>query len=72
LVYGAFPLIALLAMVGWTPMLTVFAFLLISFATGPVRIVYSKTDGPALIRALKMTARLHLWTGLVLAVAILA
>jgi 1,4-dihydroxy-2-naphthoate octaprenyltransferase len=72
LVYGAFPLIALFAMVGWTPMLTVFAFLLISFATGPVRIVYSKTDGPALIRALKMTARLHLWTGLVLAVAILA
>jgi 1,4-dihydroxy-2-naphthoate octaprenyltransferase len=72
LVYGAFPLIALFAMVGWTPMLTVFAFLLISFATGPVRIVYSKTDGPALIRALKMTARLHLWTGLVLAVAVLA
>jgi 1,4-dihydroxy-2-naphthoate octaprenyltransferase len=71
LVYGAFPLIALFAMVGWTPMLTVFAFLLISFATGPVRIVYSKTDGPALIRALKMTARLHLWTGLVLAVAVL-
>ncbi|HVR79414.1 MAG TPA: 1,4-dihydroxy-2-naphthoate polyprenyltransferase [Acidimicrobiia bacterium] len=72
LVYGAFPLIALFAMVGWTPMLTVFAFLLISFATGPVRIVYSKTDGPALIRALKMTARLHLWTGLVVAVAVLA
>ena len=72
LVYGAFPLIALFAMVGWTPMLTVFAFLLISFATGPVRIVYRKTDGPALVRALKMTARLHLSTGLVLAVAILA
>jgi 1,4-dihydroxy-2-naphthoate octaprenyltransferase len=71
LVYGAFPLIALFAVVGWTPMLTVFAFLLISFATGPVRIVYSKTDGPALIRALKMTARLHLWTGLVLAGAVL-
>lgn len=72
LVYGAFPLIALFAMVGWTPMLTVFAFLLISFATGPVRIVYRKTDGPALVRALKMTARLHLSTGLVLAVAVLA
>ena len=71
LAYGAFPLIALFAVVGWTPMLTVFAFLLISFATGPVRIVYSKTDGPALIRALKMTARLHLWTGLVLAGAVL-
>jgi hypothetical protein len=34
---------------------------------GPVGIVYRKSDGPALIRALKMTARLHLWTGLVLA-----
>jgi len=67
LVYGAFPLIALFAMLDWTPFLTVFAATLAPYAMGPVRIIYRKTDGPALIRALKMTARLHLWTGLVLA-----
>ena len=33
----------------------------------PVKIVYAKTEGFALVRALKLTARLHLWTGLVLA-----
>ena len=67
LVYGAFPLIAVFAMAGWTPFPTIFAALIAPYATGPVRIVYRSTDGPALIRALKMTARLHLWTGLVLA-----
>jgi 1,4-dihydroxy-2-naphthoate octaprenyltransferase len=67
LIYGAFPLIALFAMLDWTPFLTVFAALLAPYAMGPVRIIYRKTDGPALIRALTMTARLHLWTGLVVA-----
>ncbi len=72
LVYGAFPLIAVFATLGWTPFLTVFAFLLLPYGSGAVRIIYRKTDGPSLIRALKMTARLHLWTGLVLAAGILA
>ncbi|MGH8870873.1 MAG: 1,4-dihydroxy-2-naphthoate polyprenyltransferase [Acidimicrobiia bacterium] len=67
LVYAAYPLIALFAVVGWTPFPTIFAALIVPYAMGPVRIIYRKTDGPALIRALKMTARLHLWTGLVLA-----
>ena len=67
LVYSAFPLIALFAVAGWTPLPTIFAALIAPYAMGPVRIVYRKSDGPALIRALKMTARLHLWTGLVLA-----
>jgi 1,4-dihydroxy-2-naphthoate octaprenyltransferase len=67
LVYGAYPLIAVFAVAGWTPFPTIFAALIAPYATGPVRIVYRSTDGPALIRALKMTARLHLWTGLVLA-----
>jgi len=71
LVYGAFPLIAVFATFGWTPLPTAFAALLIPYASGPVRVIYSKTDGPALIRALKMTARLHLWTGLSLAAGIL-
>jgi len=67
LVYGAFPLIAVFAMAGWTPFETLFAALLLPVAAGPVRIVYAKTTGPALIRALKLTAKLHLWTGVVLA-----
>lgn len=67
LVYGAFPLIAVFAVASWTPFETLFAALLFPFATGPVRIVYAKTGGAALIRALKLTAKLHLWTGVVLA-----
>lgn len=71
LVYGAFPLIAAFAIFGWTPLPTAFAAMLLPYATGPVRIIYRKSDGPALIRALKMTARLHLLTGLVLAAGVL-
>jgi 1,4-dihydroxy-2-naphthoate octaprenyltransferase len=67
LVYGVFPLIVLFALVGWTPQLTMMAAFLVPFATVPVRIVYAKTEGFALIRALKLTARLHLWVGAVLA-----
>ncbi len=67
LVYGAFPLIAVFGTFGWTPLPTLFAALWVPFATGPVNIVMKKTDGPALIRALKLTARLHLLTGLSLA-----
>ena len=69
LVYGAFPLIALFSLAGWTPQATVFAALLVGYSTVPVRIVYAKTEGFSLIRALKHTARLHLWTGAVLAAA---
>ncbi len=67
LVYGSYPLIVLFALVGWTPQTTMFAALLAPFAVGPVRIINVKTDGMALIRALKLTAMLHLWTGVVLA-----
>ncbi|MGH8913156.1 MAG: 1,4-dihydroxy-2-naphthoate polyprenyltransferase [Acidimicrobiia bacterium] len=67
LVYGAFPLIAGFALAGWTPFPTIFAATIVPYAMGPMRIMYRKSDGPALVRALKMTARLHLWVGLVLA-----
>jgi len=70
LVYGAFVAIAVFAVVGWTPTSTLFAGFLAPFAAVPVRIVYAKTDGPALIRALKATARLHLWVGVSLAAAV--
>jgi 1,4-dihydroxy-2-naphthoate octaprenyltransferase len=68
LVFGAYPLIAWFAIAGWVPQQTMFAALIAPFGAGPVRIVYAKTEGFALIRALKMTAQLHLWTGVVLAV----
>jgi 1,4-dihydroxy-2-naphthoate octaprenyltransferase len=70
LVYGAFVAIAVFAVVGWTPTSTLFAGFLAPFAAVPVRILYAKTDGPALIRALKATARLHLWVGVSLAAAV--
>lgn len=67
LVYGTFVLIVGFAVAGWTPLLTAVAALLAPYSTVPVRIVYAKTEGFALIRALKHTARLHLWTGVVIA-----
>ena len=67
LMYGSYPLIVLFAVVGWTPQATMFAALLAPFAVGPVRIINAKTEGIALIRALKLTATRHLWTGVVLA-----
>jgi 1,4-dihydroxy-2-naphthoate octaprenyltransferase len=70
LVYGAFMTIAVFAVVGWIPTSTLFAGFLIPFAAVPVRIIYAKTDGPALIRALKATALLHLWVGVSLAAAV--
>lgn len=70
LVYGAFVAIALFGTIGWTPLSTLFSCFLVPYAAVPVRIVYAKTDGPALIRALKSTARLHLWVGVSLAAAV--
>jgi 1,4-dihydroxy-2-naphthoate octaprenyltransferase len=71
LVYGALVVIVVFATVGWTPLPTAFAGTVAPYAVGPVRIVYRKSDGPALVRALKMTARLHLWVGLLLAAGVL-
>jgi 1,4-dihydroxy-2-naphthoate polyprenyltransferase len=71
LVYGSYLLIALFAALRWTPLATIFAALIVPYAAGPVRIMYRRSDGPTLIRALKMTARLHLWTGLVIAAGLL-
>jgi len=70
LIYGAFIVIAVTGTAGWVPLSTLFACFLAPFAAVPVRIVYAKTDGPALIRALKSTARLHLWVGVALAGAV--
>lgn len=70
LVFGAFVAIAVFGTVGWTPVSTLFSAFLLPLAAIPVRILYARTDGPALIRALKATARLHLWMGLSIALAV--
>ena len=70
LVFGAFVAIALFATVGWTPVSTLFSCFLLPFAAVPVRILSVKSDGPALVRALKATARLHLAVGVSLAGAV--
>lgn len=67
LVYGAYPLIAVFAVARWTPHPTLFAAVLAVYAGRPVGMVSRGQDGPGLIGALKVTARLHLWTGLLLA-----
>jgi 1,4-dihydroxy-2-naphthoate octaprenyltransferase len=68
LAYGAYPLIVLFAFTRWAPFNTIFAALLAPFASRPVKIVNSTSDGPALVAALKLTARLHLATGIALGI----
>jgi 1,4-dihydroxy-2-naphthoate octaprenyltransferase len=70
LVLGAFAAIAVFAVAGWIPITTLFCGFLLPVAAVPIRILNSRTDGPALIRALKATARLHLWVGVILAAAV--
>jgi 1,4-dihydroxy-2-naphthoate octaprenyltransferase len=70
LVYGAFVAIVAFGTGGWTPISTLFSGFLLPLAVVPVRIINTKTDGLALIRALKATARLHLWVGLSLAATV--
>jgi 1,4-dihydroxy-2-naphthoate octaprenyltransferase len=70
LVLGAFIAVIVFGMAGWTPLSTLLSGFLLPFAALPIRIVLAKTDGPALIRALKATARLHLSVGVSLAAAV--
>jgi 1,4-dihydroxy-2-naphthoate octaprenyltransferase len=68
LIYSPFALIVIFAVAGWTPLATLFAAMLAPYAIGPVRTLWQSTDGPTLIRVLVMNSKLHLWTGVVLAV----
>jgi len=70
LVLGSFAAIAVFAVAGWIPITTLFCGFLLPLAAVPIRIINTRTDGPALIRALKATARLHLWVGVILAAAV--
>ena len=72
LVYGAYLVIAVLAIAALTPRATALAVLVAPIAAAPVRTVNSGAEGADLIGALKLTARAHLWTGVMLAIGAVA
>lgn len=67
LVFGSFLAIVLFGVIGWTEPATMFAAFLAPFSSSLVRAVYTRTEGPALIRVLKGTARLHLLVAVIVA-----
>lgn len=70
MVLGAFAAVAVFAVAGWIPITTLFSGFLLPLAAVPIRILNTRSDGPSLVRALKATARLHLWVGVVLAASV--
>ena len=68
LVGGAFGLATVWALLGLAPRWTALALLAAPLAVPLVRTIRSDSDGPALIRVLEGTARLHLLVGIGLAV----
>lgn len=69
LTYGAFAWIAVVAALGVVPAPVALACLLAPFAIGPNRTISSGAEGAALIPVLAQTARLELWTGVVVGLA---
>ena len=67
LVAGAFGLVAIWSILGLAPRWTAVALLAAPLAVPLIRTVRSASDGPALIRVLEGTARLHLLVGVGLA-----
>ena len=67
LVFGAFAAILGYAVAGATPRWTLLALLALPLAVGPVRVIATTAAGPALIQALRATARLHFVVGALLA-----
>ena len=68
LVGGAFGLVIVGALLGMTPRWTALALLAAPLAVPLIRTIRSASDGPALIRVLEGTARLHLFVGVGLAI----
>jgi 1,4-dihydroxy-2-naphthoate octaprenyltransferase len=68
LVGGAFGLAAVWALLGMAPQWTALALLASPLAVPLIRTIRSDSDGPALIRVLEGTARLHLLVGIGLAI----
>lgn len=69
LTYGAFAFIAMVSVFRLVPPLTGMAVLLGPFAIGPNRSMAAGLEGTALIPVLGQTARLELWTGVLLGAA---
>jgi 1,4-dihydroxy-2-naphthoate octaprenyltransferase len=70
LVIGAFFVVGAFAAFGLTPIWSVVALAALPIAITPVRTVTTRTDGPALVGALKATARLHALVGLLLGIGV--
>ena len=68
LVYGAFVVVALFALIGETPRWTLISLAALPLAVPLSRTVSTAIEGRPLIEALKGTARLHLVVGVLLAV----
>ena len=67
LTLGAFVLLALFAAAGWVPRLCALGLLALPLAIRPVTAVFRETAGPALIAALKGTARVNALVGALVA-----
>jgi 1,4-dihydroxy-2-naphthoate octaprenyltransferase len=68
LVFGAFAVLAVEAAAGWVPRYTALGLLALPWAVPIVAVVARETAGPALIRALRATARLNLLAGALITV----
>jgi 1,4-dihydroxy-2-naphthoate octaprenyltransferase len=68
LVLGAFAALAVEAAGGWVPRYAALGLLALPWAVPIVRAIFRETAGPALIRALRATARLNLLAGVLIAV----
>ena len=69
-VWGAFAVILFGTFAGWLPFMCIIALTVAPLAIPLVRTVMTETEGPPLIGALKGTAQIQLFTGLLLALGI--
>jgi len=70
MILGAFGAIGVFALLDLVPTGSLVALAAIPLAVPPIRIVGRASDGPSLIAALQATARLHLATGVLLAIGV--
>ncbi|MCI0543478.1 MAG: 1,4-dihydroxy-2-naphthoate polyprenyltransferase [Actinobacteria bacterium] len=67
-IYVAYVAVALFAVLSLTPRGTAAAVVVLPYAALPIRMVRSEVPPQELVQALKLTARAHLWTGVLLTV----
>ena len=69
-VFGAFGVILIGSLVGWLPFMAMIALVVAPLTIPLVRTINTETEGPPLIEALKGTAQVQLFAGLLLALGI--